>query len=108
MPGGFSSIAERNAARLYEPARRLPQMASTLVPFASLIRTLPGWPETPYRTSTGRARRSCGETPDRVRDHPARNLCRGKVASKHSIRVIGASWDAREEKPWLAFTGENS
>src|ERR1700724_2850207 len=42
IPGGLSSIAVRNAARLYEPVRRLPQIARTLIPFASLIRPLPG------------------------------------------------------------------
>src|SRR5262245_16211397 len=41
IPGGLSSIAVRNAERLYEPARRLPQMARTLIPFASLIRLSP-------------------------------------------------------------------
>src|SRR6516165_55060 len=40
IPGGFSSIAVRNAARLYEPARKLPQMARTLIPFASLTHPL--------------------------------------------------------------------
>ena len=108
IPGGFSSIAVRNAARLYEPARRLPQTASTLVPFASLIRSLPGWPATPYRTSMTRARRSRREVWDQVRAHPARNLCRAEVASKHSIARSERLCDASEEEPWLAFTGENS
>src|SRR5947209_2967460 len=37
MPGGFSSIALRNAALLYEPWRKLPQIARTLMPFPSLM-----------------------------------------------------------------------
>src|SRR6266851_3109516 len=42
MPGGFCAIAVRNAAMLYEPLRRLPHMARTLVPLASLILDLRG------------------------------------------------------------------
>src|SRR5215472_18200137 len=42
IPGGFSSIAVRSVALLYEPARRLPHMASTEIPFAPLIRFPPG------------------------------------------------------------------
>ena len=38
MPGGFTSIAVRNAAILYEPLRRLPQMPRTVIPLESLIR----------------------------------------------------------------------
>src|SRR6516164_4339951 len=60
-------MAVRNAARLYEPARRLPQMARTLIPFVSLIRSLPGWPATPYRTTAVRARQSRAKTRDQAR-----------------------------------------
>jgi hypothetical protein len=37
MPAGFSSIAVRNAALLYEPWRKLPQIAKTVMPLASLM-----------------------------------------------------------------------
>src|SRR5260370_40923966 len=37
MPGGFSSIAVRNAALLYEPWRKLPQIARTVMALASLM-----------------------------------------------------------------------
>jgi hypothetical protein len=37
MPGGFSSTAARNAALLYEPWRKLPQIARTVIPLPSLM-----------------------------------------------------------------------
>src|SRR6516162_3937881 len=105
MPGGFSSIAVRNAARLYDPVRRLPQMASTLVPLASLIRFSPGLPATPYRTSTVRARRSRGEMRDQVRVVPRGTCAAARLhlnISEHDRNASGCS----EEISWLALTGE--
>ena len=91
IPGGFSSIAVRNAARLYEPARRLPQMASTLIPLASLIRFSPGLAGDPLSHLDGTGKTVTRRGRDRTPGRPAQNLCRGKVASKHLTRAIGAS-----------------
>src|SRR5580658_5288049 len=41
IPAGLSSIAVLSAARLNEPARRLPQMPSTEIGFGSLMVGLP-------------------------------------------------------------------
>jgi hypothetical protein len=42
LPAGFNSIAVRSAAMLNEALRRLPQMPSTEIGFASLIISLQG------------------------------------------------------------------
>src|SRR5215471_8896846 len=65
MPGGFCAIAMRNAAMLYEPLRRLPQMARTLIPPASLITNLHDWTCPRSRSliaALGRGQASCRRT----------------------------------------------